>query len=456
MWFLLACTAPAPDSGPPPVECPETTPPEQLPPPTTVLLVSIDTVNRAFLGTYGDWDVTPRLNALFAEGTLLDHAVASRGLSGPAIASLLTGAYPRTHGVRENADSEDSEGIVDGVATLGERFAAAGYHTFGYSANQCYLLDDEMETLCTWSDPTLSQVEGDDTLTEGLIAALQGLPADEPTFAWLHYMEPHHDYVAHEPWFSSFHPEAYEGPWRDDMDAAIADYNDGKLAFTAADRAYVEAVYASQVAAVDDRIGQVLDALEAMGRLDDTVVAFAIDHGEALGRRGTYFFHGCSPYTEVLDVRFALWAPGRIPPQVIDSYVPSVDFAPTIAELSGLAWDGPAEGRSLLADLRTCTEPRRTAHFERGTETAGTIEDGWAYIFTPEGGFSACEGYSDASPYPNAVSELYDLRLDPLEMVNRAEHEPKRTEDMRQVTCDWVKDGVWANGTSNSLITSCW
>lgn len=454
MWWLLACTAAEESPDVPDADCEETS--DTLPAPRTVLVVSIDTVNRAFIGHYGEWEVTPRLNALLAEATFFPHAVSTRGLSGPAIASFLTGAYPRTHGVRENDESIDSEGIVDGLRTLGDRFHDAGYRTFGYSANQCYLLDDEMETLCTWADPSITQEEGDTELTSGLIDTFAGLDADEAVFAWLHFMEPHHPYTAREPWFSEFHPEEYGGPFRVDMDGAIEAYEAGTVTYTAADRAWVEATYASQVAATDAHIGEVLDALAESGRLDDTIIVFTVDHGEGLGRRGSYFFHGCSPYMEVLDVPIGIWAPGRVPAQVLDARVPTVDLAPTLVELVGLPWDGPAEGQSLLPEIRGCEEPRRTAYFERGTSTAGVVEDGWSYFYSPSAGFEDCVGYSVDDPYPNAVEELYELDIDPLQLVNRVEMEPGRADELRTRVCDWVNAGTWAGGgDTNPLVVGC-
>ena len=93
-----------------------------------MLLVSVDTLHRDFLGVHGPpWDVTPRIDALMAEGARLDHVIVPRGLSGPSMASLVTGAYPRTHGVRINDHTVGAEGVSADTLTLGERFAAAGY-----------------------------------------------------------------------------------------------------------------------------------------------------------------------------------------------------------------------------------------------------------------------------------------------------------------------------------------
>lgn len=454
--LLLACANPADTGKPVPSECASVT---TEAPPTTVVLLSVDTVHRDFLGVHHPaWDVTPRLDALFAEGARLDHVIVPRGLSAPSMASMITGAYPRTHGVRANDRTLDPEGVSADTPTLGQRFAAAGYRTYGYSANQCYLLDPEMEQLCTWADPTLDQAEGDATLVDGLVATLTGLAPDEPVFAWVHLLDPHDPYSPREPWFSTFHPGAYDGPFAADIEAAVAAHMRGDLPYDDADRAYVEAVYASQLAATDAQIGALLDGLADLGRLDDAVIAFAIDHGEELGRRNSYFYHGCSPYGGVLDVTYALWGPGRVPAQVWDAHVSSVDLAPTLAEIAGLGWSGPGEGRSFLPELRACAEPTdRVAFFERGTETAGVVADGWKYFLDPNAGFAECKHFGDDTPFPNAAEELYELATDPVEVVDRAALEPDRVATLRARVCGWVNDGPWVGGgaDANALVGVC-
>ncbi len=458
---LAACTDPAPPAtNPDPAGCPASAGlVDDLGPPTTVLLVSVDTVHRDFLGVHAPpWDTTPRLDALMAEGARLDHVLVPRGLSGPSMASLITGAYPRTHGVRVNESGFDPEGVSADTPTLGQRFADAGYTTYGYSANQCYLLDEEMETECTWADPSLDQAEGDALLVTELLAALQARDATQPVFAWLHLLDPHDPYTPREPWFTAFHPDSYDGPYAGDMDASILAHMRGTLAYTDADRAYVEAVYASQLAATDAQIGALLDGLAAMGRLDDAVVAFAIDHGDELARRNTYFYHGCSPYDGVLDVTYALWGPGRVPAEHVQAArVSSVDLAPTLAELAGLAWSGPGEGRSLLSELRTCAEPDRLAFFERGNETAGVVAGGWKFFLDPNAGFAECKYFDEDTPYPNAAEELYELDADPLELDDRAAAEPARAAELRAEVCAWVNAAEWVGGGAddNALVAAC-
>jgi arylsulfatase A-like enzyme len=449
--LLLAGCGAAPALVEPPLSCADITPGQ--PAPTTVLLLSVDTLHHDFVRP----DLTPRIHALLDEGVRFDHLIVPRGLSGPSMASFITGAYPRTHGVRVNGISVADEGVSPDVPTLARRFADAGHRSYGFLSNQCYLLDDDMETRCTWADPTLDQAEGDAVLVPELLAALGALPADEPVFAWLHLLDPHDPYETREPWFSVLHPGTYDGPYLD-TEAAIAAHMREGAPYTDADRAWVEAVYASQVAATDALIGDALDGLAALGRLDDAVVVFVADHGEELGRRTSYFYHGCSPYDGVIDVRAGIWAPGRLPGgHVVTSRVSSVHLAPTVAELAGLPWDGPAEGRSLVSALATCEQPEGPAFFERGNETAGVVSGRWKYILDPNAGFAECKYYDAEAPYPGEPEALYDLEADPLEQVNRVADQPELARALRANVCGWVRDDAWVGGSGegNRLLAEC-
>ena len=69
----------------------------------SILLITLDTTRADHLGPYGATDVeTPALSGLADRGIVFDNAVATAPVTGPTHASLLTGLYPRRHGVRNN------------------------------------------------------------------------------------------------------------------------------------------------------------------------------------------------------------------------------------------------------------------------------------------------------------------------------------------------------------------
>ncbi len=114
---------------------------------------------------------------------------------------------------------------------------------------------------------------------------------------------------------------------------------------------HVRPAYMGLVAQVDHHVGRVLDALEAAGRMRDTLIVFTSDHGEFLGDRGLgekELF-----YDEIVRVPFIVGDPdpradatrGRADAR----FVEAIDVVPTILDALGVA-GAPhrIEGRSLL------------------------------------------------------------------------------------------------------------
>ncbi|MDP2308052.1 MAG: sulfatase-like hydrolase/transferase [Pseudomonadota bacterium] len=463
LLLLAACTGPA-VTDEPGATCPEN--PGAVTadgPPHTVLLISVDTVNRDFLGVHHpEWDTTPTIDALFAEGVRLDNVLVPRGLSAVSMATMVTGAYPVTHRVRDNEPPEaGGAGIAAGVETLYQRFGAAGYTTYGWLANMCFLLDGDpavQHRSCQSDDevPGTQQDVGDARLATEAAEAIAALPTDEPFFGWVHFMDPHDPYDRRDPWYAEFHPDTYEGALQDPTEAELLAVSRGDTPYGDDDRRHVEAIYASQLRQTDEHVAALLAALSAAGRLEDAVIVIAFDHGDELARRSGYFFHGCSPYNGVMASTFGLRAPGRLPAgEVLANWVPSVDLVPTLLEVAGLPFGGPGEGRSLLSNVRGCIEPQHPAFFERGSETAGVILGNWKYILDPKAGYSKCKHYDGELPFPGAPEELYHLPDDPSELTNLADTRPEVAGVLRTQVCNWVRANDWSDDPENALLVAC-
>ncbi|MDP2928481.1 MAG: sulfatase-like hydrolase/transferase, partial [Candidatus Omnitrophota bacterium] len=71
--------------------------------PLNILLITIDTLRADHLGCYGNNRIkTPNIDNLAREGVRFKNVVCQAPLTGPSHASILTGLYPHTHGVRIN------------------------------------------------------------------------------------------------------------------------------------------------------------------------------------------------------------------------------------------------------------------------------------------------------------------------------------------------------------------
>ena len=117
------------------------------------------------------------------------------------------------------------------------------------------------------------------------------------------------------------------------------------------------ATYAGMVRAMDDGVGRVLDAVEAGGATDDTIVVFLSDNGGPKNNgssNGPFRGHKWTMYDGGLRVPFAMQWPGTIPGGVsYDEPISSLDVMATIVGINGIAQDPnlPLDGVNLMPYL---------------------------------------------------------------------------------------------------------
>jgi arylsulfatase A-like enzyme len=455
--LAFACERRSPeDSGP----STDTDPQLEFEPAKTVVLLTVDTlVPRIFFGNDQGWEVAPRTFALLDQGVSFPNTVPAMGITGPSLASITTGTHPHEHRKRTNLLTELKRD------TLAQLFGRAGYTTLSYSANQCEVAEvgsdlHRCSNTAELEDDSLASQDA--WLIEQIESDLPGYGADEPLFIWVHLNEAHTPFDTVQQYYDEFHPWDYEG----DIEPADTDQLDeitlNNLPYDAEDALHVEAAYASGLRQVDDNIGRILDLLESVGRLDQAVLAYSGDHAEELHLHNDYFYHGCSPYTAVYGVPMGFYAPGRIPAgREFDTRVSTVDIAPTLVELSGaFALPDAFAGRSLATGIIEDDLPPAPIYFERGFDTVAVIDGDDKLIISENTAYSSCIPYDGTTQaFETEPLELYDLSSDPDELVNLAQGEPERTEQLQHTLCSWVMDGPWiANElqqADNELVQLC-
>jgi len=117
------------------------------------------------------------------------------------------------------------------------------------------------------------------------------------------------------------------------------------------------AYYLANVTMIDEKIGQVLAALDARGYLENAVVIFTSDHGDALGDHG--HSQKWTMYDIVTRVPLIVWAPGRFAGgRRVEGLCQMMDVGPAILELAGLEVQATMEAESILPALANgCSEP---------------------------------------------------------------------------------------------------
>jgi len=107
------------------------------------------------------------------------------------------------------------------------------------------------------------------------------------------------------------------------------------------------AYYLANVTMIDDKIGQILNALDQQGYLDNSVVIFTSDHGDCLGDHG--HSQKWTMYDIITRAPTIVWSPGRFQAGVtIDDLCQQMDLGPAILELAGAEVPETMEAKSIL------------------------------------------------------------------------------------------------------------
>jgi arylsulfatase A-like enzyme/tetratricopeptide (TPR) repeat protein len=351
----------------------------------SILLITLDTTRADHLEPYGATNVqTPALSGLADRGIVFENAVATAPVTGPTHASLLTGLYPRRHGVRNNLTHH----LSDDVPTLAEWLSATGYRTAAfvsavvlegrYGFDQGFeLYDDDLKANSASRQMRRITERPAKVTAERALAWLDALDDDQPYFLWVHFYDPHLPWSPPSPWAERYRGRPY----------------DGEIAF------------------MDSQVGRLLRHPRAAG--DDVMVAAIGDHGEGLGEHGEKA-HGLLVYESTIRVPWILTLPGGPSGVRIATPISQVDLVPTIAEMvtpsPTVDFEG-LEGRSLLPLLRGDDWTAERMLFAEAELPFFTY--GWSRLRSVRQGSLK---YIDAP-----VAELYDLDHDPDESTNLAE-----------------------------------
>ena len=362
--------------------------------PPNVVLITIDTLRPDHLGCYGDREArTPEIDRLAATGVVFDNAVTVVPVTLPSHVSIMTGAYPASHGVHNNGAYR----LRDGAVTLATILHQRGYRTAavvaGYPLAARFGLAQGFDTYDDRLPPERERQIGyrekpaADVSRAGL-AFLDGAGPSggttAPFFLWLHFFDPHAPYAPPEPYAAEFQGRPYDG----------------------------------EIAYADAEVGRVLERVRRPDLTAHTLVILMSDHGEGLGEHGEWT-HGVFLYDATLRVPLLMSLPGTLPAGTrIGAPACSIDVLPTVLDLLHLPVPASVQGESLrpLVDQG----PRALDDAARITlaETVVPLENyGWSALQAiREGPLKFIR-----APRP----ELYDLAADATESHDRRTERPQ-------------------------------
>lgn len=449
----------------------------------------------------------PHRSRLLAEGTEFTRHYTHSSPCSPSRATLLTGQYVPEHGVTDNVFVEPTQpDLHTTTPTVGHLLRDAGYRTaylgkwhlsYGNPDMEAYGFSD-----WTGEDWAWTGLAGTGTYYDGRIAAQAagwlGEHGDrsEPWFLAVGLVNPHDIcwYPADQPDYQAIHPERTER-YRRFIPAPIP----GRPSITPFDGVYDELFTELPASLHDDlrtkpavqdtwrweenhswfghldrhdervwrraldyyfhlhelndaHLGTILDALEATGRTDDTVVVFTSDHGEQAGGHG---MRGKGPfaYEEIMRIPLYVRGPGATPGATVDALTSSADIPSLLCGLAGVD-DAPSlSGHDLRPLLDHSADTVRDhvlfaqaqgwhkSCISQRFALRGYFDGRHKYVryFGVGGGVDNTGGTIDWQPgmrfgpdsaFEDHEHELYDLVEDPHELVNLAV-DPTRQSDVR-------------------------
>lgn len=418
-----------------------------------LLLLTVDTLRADHLGAYGYGPPTsPAVDHLAKAGTLFEQAYAPRGLTWPSLVSLMTSRYPVQHGVRTNARIVDESEL-----TLAEILREKGYKSAAYiSKNAIDQYWEGFESVELADDPAIAR--------QG-IEWLKGA-GDGPFFLWLHFFGPHRPYTPPEEYEQRFSPN-YSGPFN------------GTLAHTNAitvhqkelepeDLDHLIGLYDALIARTDDLLEEVLETLESLKLAEETLVVFTSDHGEDLYDHNKYFFHLASVYDSSLRIPLMFRLPGVAPEGLrVASLVETIDISPTILQLLGFSTAPSFEGTSLVPFLDGEGLDLGPAFAEWRDMILTVRTENYRYVLNPSGfepvwlslevfatlrkqdfykrmvATKVLDPHIEQLDYPIKETELYDMRRDPLRMLEDLGAYAGPLSELTGLLQDWQRRYGW-------------
>ena len=330
-----------------------------------VLLISIDTLRADHLSSYGYVRPTsPNIDRLAREGTLFTRAYASSSWTIPSHMTMFTSLPPSLHGVDDVGKRLDPARI-----TLAQRLRDSDYQTAAFvsgpTMHAAFGFDrgfDRYENTSTFTDEDFTR--GDATrptaatrhrshqdVTSPVVAERveHWIDADArpPFFLFVHFWDPHYDYIPPPPYDTRFDPS-----WKGDFDFSNVEYNMAISAdMPARALRHLVALYDGELAFTDAAVGRLIGALEQRGWLDNTLIALTSDHGEEFfdhGGKG----HMTTLFEEMLHVPLIFRMPSAVRAgRRSDAIFGSVNLMPTLLGVVGVTPGPEAVGRDLSAHL---------------------------------------------------------------------------------------------------------
>lgn len=289
------------------------------------------------------------------------------------------------------------------------------------------------------ADKIHAGVHSTELFSADAIEFINNYDSDEPFFMYLSYLAPHDPRTMPEKYRTMYKPEditlppnfmempAFSFGWADrGRDESVASFprKPDEIKQHICD-------YYAMISHIDDHVGRILDALDAKGLTDNTIVVFCGDNGLAIGQHGLMGKQNIYEHSVRLPLIFS--GPGIPENLILDQFVYLLDIYPTLCDICGVEIPESVEGKSfakMFADKKFVT--RKDLYFAFQARIRG-ISDGK---------YKLIEYRTDNLK----LTQLFDLERDPWETQNFFDfngYEPiveRLRKRMLEYRADWNED----------------
>ncbi|TNJ46302.1 choline-sulfatase [Phaeobacter sp. B1627] len=345
-----------------------------------ILIFMVDQLNGTlFPDGPAEWLHAPNLKALAERSTRFRNCYTASPLCAPGRASFMSGQLPSATGVYDNAAE-----FASSIPTYAHHLRRAGYYTC-LSGKMHFVGPDQLhgfeERLTTdiyppdfgWTPDyrkpgeridwwyhnmgsvtgsgvaeISNQMEFDDEVafhaTQKIYDLARGKD-DRPWCLTVSFTHPHDPYVTRKKYWDLYEDCAHLMPevgdlGYDNQDAhskRIFDANDWRsFNISETDIRRSRRAYFANISYLDDKIGEVMEALRGTRQEEDTIILFVSDHGDMLGERGLWF--KMSFFEGSARVPMMISAPSMTPGLITDP-VSNIDVCPTLCDLAGVSME---------------------------------------------------------------------------------------------------------------------
>ncbi|MFP4015483.1 MAG: sulfatase-like hydrolase/transferase [Halanaerobiales bacterium] len=443
------------------------------------IFINPDEMRAESLGCYGHPLVkTPNFNKLAEEGVRFDQCHVTHTVCSPSRCSFLTGWHPHVHGHRSLWHL-----LKPDEPNLFKYLSNAGYDIIWYGKNDAFA-PETFEGIVTQTIHDVITQDDNEKIRSGYRNAGNPFSEEDPMYYSFLYEEmneydetsdyvnvrkaidyiksnPENPFILYLPTLMPhcpYHaPRGYHDMYAPDEIPELRPVcDDGKPIFydrirktrnldKVSDRQLkdINAKYLGMISYVDSIYGELIEALEETGMIEDTAIFVFSDHGDWAGDYGLVEKWPSGLDDTLTRVPLIAKIPGGAEGHVVHNCVQHFDIMPTVLQLAGIKAEHTMSARSLVPQLfGEEGDPDRAVFAEGGYNPP---QDNWCFegrecvqislldkthIYYPKVKLQQDEPESvcrstmiRTNEYKliyrtDDINELYDLRTDPLELNN--------------------------------------